>query len=358
MEHNNTTYKSYLGIDLGDVYSYWYFMTDDGEEANGRTKTKVKAIADLLAEKGQEHLEVAIEVGTHSRWVSAVIQDMGHEAVVANPRKVRLIYAGNNKSDRLDAENLARLLRVDRKLLHPIKHRNKECQTALASIKSRGQMVKQRTAEVNFVKGALKSFGVYIEGFTVETFHRCGSQIPDELLPAYMPHLELICKLNKAIKEYDQALKDMCTELKETQQLTQVYGVGVITALCFILTLEETTRFKNSRQVGAYLGLVPKKRGSGKSNPELGITKAGDRLLRCLLVQCANCILRENSPDSDLKRWGHARLTGGSRVRKVVVVAIARKLSVLLHRLWTTGEKYVPLKNTLEKEMELKKSVI
>jgi transposase len=128
--------------------------------------------------------------------------------------------------------------------------------------------------------------------------------------------------------------------------LSQVNGVGPITALCYVLTIEDPKRIQRSRNVGAYLGLRPRQRQSGQRDPELRITKAGDRNLRRLLVQCAQYILGPFGEDSDLRRWGLALASrGAATAKKKAVIAVARKLSVLLHRLWSTGEVYEPLRN-------------
>jgi transposase len=132
----------------------------------------------------------------------------------------------------------------------------------------------------------------------------------------------------------------------ETQLLRQVHGVGLITAATFVLTVEDPTRFGNSRSIGSYLGLRPRQDDSGSLRPQLPITKAGDKNLRCLLVECAQHILGRFGHDSDLRRWGLKLAEhGGKSAKKRATVAVARKLSVLLLRLWVTGEIYEPLRN-------------
>jgi len=132
-----------------------------------------------------------------------------------------------------------------------------------------------------------------------------------------------------------------------TRLLRQVPGVGPVTALAFVLALADPSRFRSSRSVGAYLGLRPRRSDSGESMPELRITKAGNGAVRRLLVQCAQYILGPFGPESDLRGWG-LKLAGrgGKRAKRVAVVAVARKLSVLLHRLWVSGENYDPLRNS------------
>ena len=157
--------------------------------------------------------------------------------------------------------------------------------------------------------------------------------------------LSMIEQLTKAIRAMDKEVEQWCQDrYPETALFRQVSGVGPLTALGFTLTLEDPTRFAKRRTVGAYLGLRPRQRDSGGHKPQLRITKAGDRLLRRLLVNASQYILGPFGPDTDLRRFG-LRLAerGGKAAKKRAVVAVARKLSVLLHRLWITSEAYEPI---------------
>jgi transposase len=147
--------------------------------------------------------------------------------------------------------------------------------------------------------------------------------------------------LTATLRDYDEQISQLSDRYPETRRLRQVYGVGELVALTYVLTIEDPTRFRRSREVGPYLGLRPRERQTGQSRPQLGITKEGDRYLRTLLVQSAHCMFRKNAPDSDLKRFGEKLAArGGKNARKRAVVAMARKLAVLLHLLWTTGAVY------------------
>jgi transposase len=269
--------------------------------------------------------------------------------LVANPRKTRLIYSNKRKTDEIDAENLARLARVDPKLLYPLKHRGEDSQAHLAIIRSREALVSCRTQLVNHVRGAVKSFGARLPKCPARSFHKkVVEHIPEALWPALGPILETIGSLTERIREYDRQLEMVCQEhYPETDLLRQVEGVGALTALTFVLTLEDPSRFAKSRSVGAYLGLVPARDHSGDRDPQKRISKEGDEMLRKLLVGSAHYILGPFGQDSDLRRHGEKiALRGGKNAKKRAVVAVARKLSVLLHRLWVTGEVYDPLYNT------------
>jgi transposase len=278
-----------------------------------------------------------------------VLEECGHEVLVANARKLRLIYANKRKTDEVDAENLARLARVDPKLLYPLKHRSEDSQAHLAIIRSRQALVGARTQLVNHVRGAVKSFGARLPKCPARSFHnRATEHIPEALIPALGPILEQIGSLTQRIRDYERELETIAKEHypQETELLRQVEGIGPLTALTFVLTLEDPYRFERSRSVGAYLGLVPASDQSGDRDPQRRISKEGDEMLRKLLVGSAHYILGPFGSDSDLRRHGEKIASrGGKNSKKRAVVAVARKLAVLLHRLWITGEVYDPLHN-------------
>jgi transposase len=338
------------GLDLGDKYSYLCLIdTESGEVMEeSRLRTTPEALKRRFS--SERPLRVAIEAGTHSPWVSRVLEECGHEVLVANPRKIRLIYTNKRKTDKLDAENLARLARLDPKLLYPLKHRTEDSQAHLAIIRSREALVSCRTQLVNHVRGAVKSFGARLPKCPARSFHnKAPEHIPQALWPALEPILETIGSLTERIREYDRQLESVCQEhyYPETNLLRQVEGVGPLTALTFVLTLGDPSRFAKSRSVGAYLGLVPATDQSGESDPQMRITKEGDEMLRRLLVGSAHYILGPFAKeDSDLRRHGEKIASrGGKNAKKRAAVAVARKLSVLLHRLWVTAELYDPLYN-------------
>ncbi len=338
------------GLDLGDKYSYLCLLdTDSGEVMEeGRLRTNPEAFRRRFASHEQP-MRIAIETGTHSPWVSRVLEECGHEVLVANARKLRLIYANKRKTDEIDAENLARLARLDPKLLYPVGHRSEDSQAHMAIIRSRQALIGCRTQLVNHVRGAVKSFGARLPKCPAVSFHnKAPGHIPETLWPALGPILETIGSLTQRIREYDRQLETISKEqYPETDLLRQVEGVGPLTALTFVLTVEDPYRFEKSRSVGAYLGLVPASDRSGERDPQKRISKEGDEMLRRLLVGSAHYILGPFGSDSDLRRHGEKIASRGAKnAKKRAVVAVARKLSVLLHSLWVTGEVYEPLYNT------------
>jgi len=285
----------------------------------------------------------------HSRWASRVIKACNHDVIVANAGKVKLIFSNDGKNDVVDARSLARLARVDQKLLCPIQHRSEDAQAALSVLRARDALVRARTRIINCVRGLVKPTGVRLPASNAEGFpSRVNDHIPPALRPAVALLLEQIQFVSDTISVYDQYVDHMvATRFKQARVLQQVPGVGSLTSLAFILTLDDPWRFPTSRQVGCYLGLRPRQDQSGERDPQLGISKGGDEFLRRLLVNSAHYILGHFGPDCDLRRWGlRIAARGGRRAKKRAIAAVARKLSVLLHRLWITGEVYDPLYNS------------
>lgn len=347
--------KTTAGLDLGDKHSHLCLIdTESGEVVEeGRLRTTPEAFERRFG--SERPMRIAVEVGTHSPWVSRLLEECGHEVLVANPRKTRLIYGSGRKTDKLDAEKLARLARADPELLHPVKHRGEDSQAHLALIHSREVLVRARTQLINHVRGTVKSFGARLPGCSARSFHKkVRDQLPSELAEGLEPLMETIASLTGRIGDYDRRIEELATErYPQTKLLRQVQGVGILTALTFVLTLEDPRRFGKSRTVGAYLGLVPGTDQSGESDPQKRISGEGDKMLRSMLVRGAQYILGPFAQDSDLRRHGQKiAQRGGKNAKKRAVVAVARKLSVLLHHLWISAEVYEPLHNAGRSEAQ------
>jgi transposase len=227
-------------------------------------------------------------------------------------------------------------------LLRPIHHRSEKAQTALMVIQVRAALMGARTSLVNAARGLAKSMGERLPKCDADQMGilQAGS-LPMKLKQELEPLLKEVESLTEKIKDSDRG-----KDYPDTALLQQVGGVGPLIALTFILTVEDKNRFQKSRDVGCYVGLRPRRSDSGQSQPQLRITKEGDPYLRTMLVQGAHYIISRRGPDTDLKRWGlHLAKHGGKRGKKRAVAAVARKLGILLHRLWATGEVYEPLRN-------------
>lgn len=342
-----------VGVDLGDQRSYYCILGLEGETlAEGQLRTRQEDIAEFF--QALNATRVVLEVGTHSAWVKEVIYGCGHEVLVANPRLMEGSKRRKRKNDRIDANKLARLGRVDPQSLHPIQHRSAEVRQDLVMLRARDALVAVRTELINTTRGLAKSMGARLPKCSAPSFsQKVEEAVPAGIREALLPLVRLVATLSHGIKGYDEKIARLGREkYGQTAILRQVKGVGPITALAYLLTLENPERFARSRDVGPYLGLVPKQEDSGESQPQLGISKAGDRMLRRLLVGSAQYILGPFGADADLRRYG-LRLCerGGKNAKKRAAVAVARKLAVLLHRLWVTGEVYEPLRHALSAPM-------
>lgn len=334
-----------IGMDLGDKKHQVCVLDAKGEILE---ETSIVNTLSGLGKffKGREPAVVVMEVGTHSPWISRAVSGWGHEPLVGNAHKLRAIWDSPNKNDQRDAELLARIGRFDRKLLHPITHRDAGAQTDLAVVKARDILVKTRTKLMSHARSVVKSQGHRLPKCSPECFHtRVLDGLPDELYPALIGMIEVLAQVNQQIKNYDEQIRGLCEEdYPETKRLRQVTGVGPVTALAFVLTLEDPSRFKKSRQVGPFLGLTRKIDQSGQSDKALPISKAGDEYLRRLLVGAAHYIMGPFGPPCRLREHGERiAASGGKSAKKRAVVAVARKLAVLLHLLWKSGELYDPM---------------
>ena len=336
-----------IGMDLGDKKNVIVVFDEEGNEV---VKTKITNTAQQLQKFFAKHpgAAVVIEAGTHSPWISRLLTGMGHEVCVGNPRKLRAIWDADDKSDERDARILGLMYRLEPRLLHAIQHRGEQAQADLEMIKARDMLVRTRARLVNHVRGTVKTMGYRVPSCSAEAFaSRAPAEIPAMMWDALSQVIATISELNQRIKDLDEQIRYLCRDrYPETKHLLQVAGVGPITALAFVLTIETPDRFERSRTVGAYLGLAPRRDQSGETDKQLHITKAGNRYLRRLLVGCAQYILGAFGPDCDLRRYGdRIAARGGKRAKKCASVAVARKLAVKLHRLWADAAEYEPLMN-------------
>jgi transposase len=345
---NFSQQKLTIGLDLGDRSSYYCILDEAGRVLmESRVSTSPKTMEAVFGAMAQSR--IALETGTHSPWVSRLLSRLGHEVIVAHARNVRLIGESRRKDDRLDAQTLARLARIDPQLLCPVKHRSARAQADLTVIRARAGVVRARTALVNTARGLAKSYGERLRGCNVRNMNPEKAEgLSPELQTSLQPLLAGIELLSEQIRAYNERIERLAQEsYPRVELLKQVKGVGTLIALTFLLTLEDAHRFRKSRDVGCYLGLQPGRRNSGQSEPQMHISKEGDPYLRTLLVQGAHHILGPFGADSDLRRWGlKLAERGGRNGKKRAIIATARKLAVLLHHLWVSGEVYAPLHNS------------
>src|SRR5437764_573839 len=284
--------KLTIGMDLGDRWSC-YCIPDEAVTIDPQQKVAMTPEAMKQTFSKIPRSLIAMETGTHSPWVSRLLTELGYKVVVAHAQKVQLITKSNRKDDRHDARTLARLARIDPELLGPVRHRSAQAQIHLTVIRARAELVRARTALVHAARGLVKSYGQRLPKCgTRQVSRELGAGLPAELREVLEPLLQEIESLNERIEEYDERMEKIARErYPHVELLKQVKGVGTQIALTYILTLEDPHRFPKSREVGCFLGLRPGRRDSGESQPQMHISKEGDRYLRTMLVQGAHYIL-------------------------------------------------------------------
>jgi transposase len=331
-----------LGLDLGDRYSHYCLLNEEGEVVEeGRIQSAEAAFRRHF--EGEPRMRIALECGTHSPWVSRLLKALGHQVIVANARKIPAITASASKNDRNDAELLARFAAHDPRLLSPVQHRSLERQQDLNLIQVRSTLVRARTMMANALRGLVKSAGSRLPACSTQSLPaRAKAALPTALVAAATPLIDQIAQLNQQLDAMDRQIEELAGKYPEIALLRTAPGVGPIVAAAYVLTLDRPDVASN-RSAGAFLGLRPSQSQSGESDPQRRISKAGDTYLRSLLVQSAQYILGRFGPDSALRRWGlKLASTGGKRGKKRAIVAVARKLAVLLHSMWRSGQSFQP----------------
>ena len=326
-----------IGLDLGDRSHYVCVLDAAGQIIHEGPLPNDRVALTLLLAK-YPAATVALEAGTHSPWISRYLTGLGATVIVANPRKLHAISRHERKCDRRDAVMLARLARADAALLHPLQHGSAQAQHDLLGLKLRDSLVRTRVNLINTVRFTLKSLGHAVSNPSSEAFHKSIlTAVPADCLPVVQPVLaEQIKTLERDLVARSQR------DYPVTQRLQQIAGVGPLTALCFVLKIGAPARFGRSRDVGAYLGLCPRRDQSGGTDKQLRISKCGDGLLRKLLVSAAHYILGPFGPACALRAYGQHLVGTSVREKKRAIVAVARKLAVLLLSLWKHGTDYEP----------------
>lgn len=334
-----------VGVDLSDKSATWCARDEAGEIRRGKMDLTPPQVTQMFL--GAPHCRVVMEAGTHHRWVSERLRQLGHEVHVVPADYIRGSKR-RRKNDEHDAQELMEVAGdIGRRQVPAVWHRPEDWQLDLTTVRLRDAEMRGRTMRVNAVRSAVKPYGQRFKKRDADQF---GSNVLAELsgplCERVAPMLHAISDGTRTIRIFDDHVQAILQRRPEAELLMQVYGVGPVTAAYLVSLIGDPRRFACSRDVAAALGLVPAQSQSGNSDPQLRISKSGDSMGRRLLVQCAHRVMSDKAPDSALKRWGR-KLAGDGKNKarkKKAVVAVARKLAVLLHRLWLTGEKYEPLR--------------
>lgn len=333
-----------IGLDLGDRRHRFCVLDSGGRVVEEGSVSNDRASLGGLSCRYPAALLV-LEAGCQSPWISRYLEELGCRVLVANPRKLRAIYQNERKSDRRDAQMLARIGRLDPALLYPVRHATEDVQADLLRIKLRDSLVRARVALINSVRFTLKSLGYTVRNPSSERFHKVVEEgLPESLRQMIAPSVQVLAELTTRIKVLEREINSLAQrKYPQSVQLQQIPGVGPITALYFVLKIEDPSRFEKVRDVGAYAGLCPGRDQSGESDPQLRISKCGDAYLRRLLVSAAQYILGPFGPESALRQYGLALAAEGTaQAKKRATVAVARKLAVLLLSLWKSQRPYQP----------------
>lgn len=335
-----------IGMDMGDKTHKAVGLNESGEVVD-RTEVacRPEAVEAYLADRPGALL--VIETGTHCRWVSELAQGHGHEVLVGNARKLRMIWANSRKNDWNDAEMLARIARMDRKLLHPVHLRGEREQKLLRLVKARDLLVKNRTAAVNMIRGFCKADGHRLAVCSSEAFARLEFEVPTSVRQTTKPVFSLLRELTRKIALYDKLITQAIKDDRAAQLLQTIPGVGPVTTAAYLASMGNPETFDQAREAGAYFGLVPRQDQSGQNDKQMRISKEGNAVVRRLLVTSAHYILGPFGKDSDLRRHGlRIAERGGKNARKRAVVAVARKLSVVMLAMIKKQEAYRPLQES------------
>lgn len=342
-----TSEVRYIGLDIGDRVSHYAVSDAQGRILEeGQVRSNAEALqATFGPMKGPRLL---MEVGTHSPWMQRVLRGIGVDARVCEARSAAEANRYGRKTDVRDARMLAELLRTNSRLVKLVEHRSERDQRMWAVIQARDALVNARTTLVNHARGVMKSSGTRLPGCNADAFNGTWDAVADGLKPALGPIYVQIRQLTASIRRFEKKIKTFVKEEHpEAQLLTEIHGVGDLTALACVLALGNVKRFRRSRDAAAYVGLVPMKRKSGDIDPQLGITKRGNATVRRLLVCAAHYIIGPfNKHDSDLRTFGLKIAGGGndSRRKRRAVVAVARKLAVVVTALLKSGKAYEPIR--------------
>ena len=355
-------YCTTFGIDVSDGTSKICMMTKvNGERRvidEKTVKTSKAGFREYLADKGRS-IPIAFETGTHCRWMRDLMAgELGFRVYVENPGKLPTITKSNTKNDRNDARELARLLLADPEMLHPVELRGEEFQTMIRYAKARSAAMSARTKLTNMIRGFAKAMGERIEDCAPEKFVELNrSGWPAELRNVVLPLVKALKEINAAIGKYEKMMRNLAKrpEFKDkVERVQEVYGVGDVIGSVFVAVVGgDVSKFRKARDVGPFLGFTPKQDQSGTVDRQLHATKAGDKLMRRLLVEGANVVMKESSRDTDLKLRGlRICLRGGKIAKAKAKIAVARGLAVTMAALLMKPDmEYVPLSERGKEEL-------
>lgn len=333
--------KQYVGLDVSQDLTHVCVVDHDGEILwEGDCDSTPEAIGKTIKVQAPDVIKIGLESGHLSTWHWHGLKEMDLPAICIDAYHAHgVLKLQMNKTDKNDAHGLAQIMRCG--WYKEVKIKSFQSHESRALFRTRSNLVTLRTDCINQIRGMLKTFGILIKGIAGVRFEERVQEIIDEggaLAPPLQAQLEILQLVKKKIKELDELSLDYAYACKKCRVLMSIPGVGPVTAANFVLAIDDAERFEKSKNVGAYFGLTPRRRQSGEMDYNGRISKRGDRVVRHQLYEAANALLTRVKKPSSLQKWGLriAKRAGMKKAR----IAVARKLSIIMHQMLLTGELF------------------
>ena len=333
--------NQYVGLDVSLKETSTAVVDESGRTLwRGRVGSTPDAIAEAVKRHAPKAVRIGLECGQLSGWLYHGLKAAGLPVICIDARHAKAALSLKvNKTDANDADGLAQIMRVG--WYREVDVKSVDCQALRALLVVRAQLVSQVTTLKNCVRGVLKTFGLIMpKGLRSRFAGRVRGAIAGKATLEAMlePILKALEATMEQVRVYDRAVVHQARSNGTVRHLMSAPGVGPVVALAYVTGVEDPGRFKSSSSVGAYFGMTPRRYQSGEIDAPGRVSKCGDAMVRGLLFEAAKVLLSRTCRPSRLKSWGLeiARRTG----KKKATMAVARKLAVVLHRMWTTGETF------------------
>jgi len=333
--------ERYVGLDVSLKLTAICIVDRTGKiEHEGVVRSDPEAIAAFIKSNAPHVARIGLETGATSTWLWTELNKLGLPVICIDAKHAKAVLKMQiNKSDRNDAVGIARIMQCE--WYKEVCVKGLESDAVKALLVSRALLVKIKRDLENQIRGLLKNLGLVIGPAKMNVFALRAAELTKErpeLALAVTPLLTARMAIEQQIAELDRKVMKLARNNAQVRQFMTAPGIGPVTALCFLATIDDPTRFKRSRSVGAYVGLTTRRYASGEIDWTGRISKCGDKMLRSYLYEAANVLLTRVAKWSALKAWG-IRLAKRTGLRKAKV-AVARKLAVILHRMWIDGTEF------------------
>ena len=334
--------EQFVGLDVSQDVTHVCVIGSGGKiEWQGKCSSTPEAIADVIRSRAPAVVRLGLESGPLSTWHWHALKGMGLPVVCLDARHAKATMSGQvNKTDKSDAYGLAQIVKTG--WYREVGVKSLESHTIRSTLGARAQLVGMRVEITIQIRGILKTFGIVLTRRTGAPFEQLVNEACADdgsmLNCTVRALLAVYTGLRSQIRRLDRELIAHARSSEVSRRLMSIPGVGVLTALAFVTAVDDPTKFSKSSSVGAYLGLAPRRYQSGEIDQNRGISKCGDGLVRTYLFEAAGTLLTRVEKWSSLKAWG-LRLAKRSGLKKAKI-AVARKLAVIMHRMWVSGASF------------------